>query len=190
MKMLGRIVLTVVLVAVIAFIAALVYTLTNGFSSDVKSFMLIRDGEYILSDVSGVTICEGETFDVYHYDDDEKISAKIVPIEIEGDYNFTIDGYEYSWNADVVRYVKDFSSYFAIAIDQDKNTVSISGPLKSALEKYAASLGGTLGGMQPLPSSDLFRIEISSDGSTIGLGCNMTSRVAGICLSQSILSFE
>lgn len=190
MKKVGKIILAIVIAVIIAVVSALVYTLTNGFTSDVKNFMLIRDGEYILADTQGVSIHGGETFEVYHYDEDDDISVKIIPLEIENDFMFTLSGYDYSWNSDVVRYSEDFTNFFTVEIDQDKNTVNISGRLQTILQKYAETLNGTLESMQGLPASDMFRLSVTTDKSTLSLDFRILANVESISLSEGELSFS
>ena len=190
-KGIGKGILIAVIVIASAFVAALIYTLTDGFKSDVKKFMLIEDGgKYILSDESGATIYDSATLEVHHYDGDADISAKIVPVKVSEDYRFTVSGYEYSWNNDVVRAKADFTKYFSVRIDQTKNTVTVSGRLQKALTAYAEALGGTLDSMQGVPPSDMFNLEVSSGGSAIRYGFNILVKIEKITFSENGLKFE
>ena len=187
MKKVGKIILVIVIAVIIAVVSALVYTLTNGFTSDAKRFMLIRDGEYILADAQGVSIYGGETFEVYHYDDDDDISVNIIPLEVENDFMFTLSGYDYSWNNDVVRYSEDFTQYFTIEIDQEENTIKLLGRMQTVLQNYANPLNGTLERMQGLPASDMFRLSVTTDKSTLSLDFRILAPVESITFSDNLL---
>lgn len=181
MKKFKNFLIIFIVVIVFGVIVAGVYGLTGGFTTtDVKSFALVRDGKYILSDAKGVLLRNEETFTVKAYGKDKDISASITPIELEEDYYFYVDEYEYSWNEDIVKSEEDLSQYFDIQIDQDKNTVTVRGSTGDVLKAFA---GEQTLEMPSLPSADMFRLAITCGDSTMNLNCSIMSAVTGVYLS-------
>lgn len=181
-----------ILVALIlSFAAALIFSLTNGFTSDIKSFAVMRGENYILNDTSGILLVEEETFTIKHYSGDSDISAKIYPMNLSEDYRFEVDGHEYSWNKDVIPRVKDFSDYVDITVNQKDNTVKIVGKPSTFLQRYAekGANGKTTKLLDTLPDEDMFRLEITSGGATITLKCRLAAQATGIVFSDSGIYF-
>lgn len=168
MKKLIKTILTLALILIIAVVAAVVYSTTNGFKDEAKTFSIERDEKYILSDQSNIKIYGEETFKIKHYGDDERISAKITPIAIENDYSFSVSHIEYSWNA-IAESKPNWTKYFTVELDQTANTVRIAGTQSSVLTAYAAHEGGELTAMDSMVYSNMYRLDITTGGSTIGL---------------------
>ena len=173
MKKIGRPLIGLIAFVLIVAIAVALYVGTNGFQSGLKSFALMRDGSYVYNDTTAYKVYAGDVFAVKHYDKDkDDISVKIVPVKTKEDFRFYVDGLEYSWNSNIVPYYTDFTSYFGISVDQGANTVAIKNATLSALKEFArAKLGssGEVSFVTALPKEDMFRVEITSDDSTMVL---------------------
>lgn len=181
-----------VIVLLLSFVAAIIAQCTNGFTSSPKSFAVIYNGKYILNDKSGLSVSEGDTFEVKHYGDDARIDVTITPLKLNEDYIFEIAGREYSWNNDVMR-SKNISKYtsVAVAIDQDKNTIRLVGGFRAILQAFATGEGvdGEVKILNVLPQTDMFQMDIKSGDSAIRLGCQLYSNITGIAIDNSSIIF-
>lgn len=168
--------------------ATFLYRLTNGFKSGVKSFYLSRNGEKILNDQDGICVYAGDVFSVVHYGDDEQFNVKIQPLEVNGDWYFTVNGnYDYSWNNDVVPNVSDFTRYFNVQLSQEDNAFCVNNALLTALKLWLDTDNVVI--TDPSPSTDLFRMDITSGDSTIILKGKFVSYATGISLQGNGLTF-
>ena len=167
-----------IIVCAFAGIAAGIYFVTHGLKDDVKvkPFVVIRNEEYILSDVKGLSFSEKETLFVKHIAGDDEISVQFTPIELEEDYQFEVDGKKYSWNLDIVRHSAAFITGFTLIVDQELNCVTVEGGLLSAIESYAQQSGLTEKVfLDNIPQTDMFRLDITTAGSTISLDFRYTA---------------
>lgn len=186
-----KVLVGIAFIIVCAFVSAIIYNLTNGYTEKIKPFYIERENGYkIYNDKGNVRIINREKFEVHHYGGkDKEISVSLRPIKVVGDYKFYLDGLEYSWNIDVVRYNQDFAPYFDVYVDQEKNTVEIRGNLNTALKYYAAEGGNELTGLEKMSYKDMFCLTITSGKSSIELDCCIVSDVLGLTLSQGSILF-
>lgn len=200
----SNIFITILLVIAFAFVAALGYNLLrkdgNG-SSKVKSFAVYqgdsKDG--IFNDKGGVIFYETETFHVQHFFGDEKIEASIEAIEVADDYAFTITRtiqdktvpLSYTWNSSIVGAGEGetIAELFELAIDQESDTVSITGTVSGVLTAYAANIGGT-STITRIPNADMFALKIKAGGGTITLGLRVMANAQAVALSQNHVIFR
>ena len=136
---------------------------------------------------AGIEINETETFVVEHLGEDMEIQAKISPAFVANDYNFTLNGLPYSWNADIVEYKYDIGQHMSIEIDQEKNTVTVNGTLGKALQGYALYDAGDINAlsMHSTVTADMFCLEISSGGKTMRLNCTFYANPVNIKISEN-----
>ena len=196
---------TILLVIVIAFVAALGYSLLqqDGCSSDLKmkSFAIYQGDskEGIFNDKGGIIFYETETFHVQHFFGDEKIEASLEAIEIAEDYSFTITRtiqdknvpLAYSWNNSIVASGEgeNLVELFELTVDQETNTVSLAGTLSGVLSQYAANIGGT-STITRIPDADMFALKIKAGGGTMTLGLRVMSNAQAVALSQNHVIFR
>ena len=191
MKKIGRPLIGLIAFILIIAIVVALYVGTNGFQSGLKSFALMRDGSYVYNDTKAYKVYAGDVFTVKHYDKDkDDISVKIVPVKTKEDFRFYVDGLEYSWNSNIVPYYTDFTPYFGVSVDQAVDTVTIKNATLSALKEFArAKLGssGEVSFVTTLPQEDMFRVEITSDESTMVLSGWIYSKITEIKLVDETL---
>lgn len=136
---------------------------------------------------TGVEIYGTETFTVKQDGDDEVITAKLVPIAMTENYHFKVNNLGYSWNSEIVGFEADLSPYFTIEVNQDENTVAVSGSTLKALEGYAKSENG-VASLPGIPSGDMYRLEITSGDETFSCYCSFRSEVEDLTLSKNHIS--
>lgn len=191
MKKVGRPLMGLIAFLLIAAIGVALFVGTNGFQSGLKSFALMRDGSYIYNDTTAYKVYAGDVFTVKHYDKDkDDISVKIVPVKTSQDFRFYVDGLEYSWNSNIVPYYTDFTPYFGVSVDQTANTITFKNATQNALKEFAkAKLGssGEVSFVKSLPSEDMFKVEITSNDSTIALSGWIYSKPTELKLADETL---
>ncbi len=176
-------------VAILCGAVAFLFNLTNGFSRPVSRFGVALNDEYIMSDVDGRTISQGSTMKVQHYGSDFNISVSVIPVKVDGDYTFWLNEQEYSWNRHIVGSGEDFANYMPIYINQDANTVAISGNLLTALREYGKVGGQTVSRTSAHPTSDMFKLVISSGGSSISIGMHIEYIPSAVAVSANNIIF-
>lgn len=174
-----------ILVALIlSFAAALMYSLTNGFTAVPKAFSLTYNEKRILNNTVEMTLHTGDVFSVKHYGKDDRINATLEPLYIDGDYTFFVGEEEYSWNKDVLKSQIEVSNEF-FSVRQEENEVCVVGTVYAYLQEFAAeeNLEGEVQIVAPLPAKDMFEISIKTSDSTIRLCCRIYALVESIELS-------
>ena len=174
--------------AVVAF--ALIFSLSNGFTQKVNTFMLVDGNNYILSNEYNMRWTEQKTFTVHHFDDDTKITAKIEPLYIANDFVFTMNGQDYRWNKDIVGKSVDISRYIEAVVNNTANTVTVIGTVSVALEEFAESSGATLEYVGVIPQEDMLRLTVYSGGSAISVEFSVSATVQGITLDKNSHYFK
>ena len=174
--------------AVAAF--ALIFSLSNGFTQKVNTFMLVDGNNYILSNEYNMRWTEQKTFTVHHFKDDTKITAKIEPLLLANDFTFTMNGKEYRWNKDIVRADVDISRYIEAVVNNTANTVTVIGTVSSALEEFATASGATLENVGIIPQEDMLRLIVASGGSTISVEFSVSANVQSIKLDKYEYKFD
>jgi hypothetical protein len=174
--------------AVAAF--ALIFSLSNGFTQKVNTFMLVDGNNYILSNEYNMRWTEQKTFTVHHFKDDTKITAKIEPLLLANDFTFTMNGKEYRWNKDIVRADVDISRYIEAVVNNTANTVTVIGTVSAALEEFATASGATLDNVGIIPQEDMLRLIVASGGSTISVEFSVAATVQSIKLDKYEYKFD
>ena len=116
----------IILVLIVVGIVGLVYSLTNGFNEEFKTFLVEHDGERILaSDSETYLECDKEhTFDVRYIFDDPNGEAREYGVKViantDVDFDFTVDDKQYTWKA-----MGDISSAFGLVKHESSFTLTI-----------------------------------------------------------------
>ncbi|MBE5751032.1 MAG: hypothetical protein E7357_01320 [Clostridiales bacterium] len=191
-----------VIVVVLVFIAALagigvtIYKLFGNVQEETKKgettgFVVDYQDKTLEESAGGVVFTETETFSIRQSGADSAISAKIYAKKLPEDYEwkFAKEGQEtpdtYRWNTDFVG--EDFTEYFDVAIDQDENTVTVTGTVKELLTSYAARRDATLEPMSALPNEDMFVLEIMAGNHSMAIGFHVYAPIYSLALEK--LSF-
>ena len=174
--------------AVAAF--ALIFSLSNGFTQKVNTFMLVDGNNYILSNEYNMRWTEQKTFTVHHFKDDTKITATVEPLLLANDFTFTMNGKEYRWNKDIVRADVDISRYIEAVVNNTANTVTVIGTVSAALEEFATASGATLENVGIIPQEDMLRLIVASGGSTISVEFSVAANVQSIKLDKYEYKFD
>lgn len=165
----------VVLVGVIS-------NITDGFtSSNKRNFGVVVDGTEYREDAQGLEFSQGETLQIKHYDGDEKIKLKVTAVAVPLDWDFKVGSSLYSWNHDVVRKGADLTGFFDFKIDQETNTITVSGTVSGMLNKFFS--GSEIALPNKLPSANMLCLEIKS-GDTLKLYGNLYAEVSGVTLND------
>lgn len=166
---------------------ALLFSFISWFlNGGLNTFSVGYDDTIFTKDTENVSIIESGTFTVHYKDEDTNdIKAKLIAVELYEDFYFQADGITYSWNANVVRSkIQNFTDFVEITIDQEKNTVTVTGSLLSALQKAGNTEDIVL--LSTLPNEDMFRLSIESGDTVIEIGCRIQSSVLGIIMRDNL----
>lgn len=174
---------------------------TDGTETIGAPFVVYQDENetpYSTEISNGVVIEETATFTVKHSVDDAEITVKATPIRLQNDYTFYCynskgQGYAYSWNKEIIGARQDeidICQYFDIDIDQESNTIKVTGTTANALGGFAKSefANGTYK-LPVMPTQDMFCLAITTGGKTMKLNCSFKSKATGINLSQGQVYF-
>lgn len=177
---------TLAIFLVFVVLVGVISNITDAFtSSNDKSFGVIVGEEEYRVDTAELSVTQGETLKIKHYDGDEKIKLKVTAVAVARDWYFEVGGLLYSWNQNVVRKGVDLTQFFDIKIDQEANTITVNGTMSGMLTKFYN--GSEIAFPNVLPSADMLQFEIKS-GDTIKLYCNVGAKVTGITLSNDHLN--
>ena len=195
----AKIIEIVVVLAVIAALAGIgiaIYKLVGNVQEETKKgettgFVVEYQDQTLEASAGGAVFTNTETFSVVQSGSDLEIFAKIYAKKLPEDYEWQVakDGQEtpdtYRWNSDFVG--EDFTEYFDVAVNQDANTVTVTGTVKELLTSYAARRDATLESMAALPNVDMFVLEITAGDHSMSIGFRVYAPVYSITLPQ--LSF-
>ena len=182
MKKVGRKIIALLLTVMTLFIC-----LFSSACSSVSKFAIVYNGNYIYSDASGIKIRDSATFMIKPYGGDDYIEVKAQAIKIDKEYNFGINQYSsYGWNYLIGVAKVNVGNYLDITIDQDANTVTINNTTADAIVSYAnyAYTKPTVS-INPMPTVDMFRIDIYVGEAKMSLKCSILHNVQGIELKPS-----
>lgn len=176
---------TLAIFLVFVVLVGVISNITDAFtSSNEKSFGVIVGEEEYRVDTAELSVTQGETLKIKHYDGDEKIKLKVTAVAVPRDWCFMVgsaDGRQgYYWNQQVVRKGADLTQFFDIKIDQEANTITVNGSISDMLTKYYN--GSEIAIVQKMPTASMLCFEIKS-GDTLKLYCNVYATVSGVMLS-------
>jgi len=138
MKTFAKVIAYVLIVALLCGIVGLVYTYTNGFNEDFKTFYVEYGDEKILTEESNKSFAAGKvhTFKVKYTFDNGKsetkdYSVKVIP-NVTRDFDFTVDGERYIYSK-----VSDLTGGFTLEKDETSFTLTLTDDL--TLQKVLSS---------------------------------------------------
>ena len=197
-----EIVVVLVVIAALAGIGVAIYKLVGNVQEETKKgettgFVVEYQDKTLETSAGGVVFTNTETFSVVQSGADSEIFVKIYAKKLPQDYEFyltsTVEGVQetntYRWNSDFIVAREDLTEYFDVAVDQDKNTVTVTGTVKELLTSYAArsTRKATLEPMNALPNVDMFVLEITAGEHSMEIGFHVYAPVYSLTLPE--LSF-
>lgn len=178
----------VALVILLIVVVGLLFTLTNGFSSKVKTFAVKRNGEeLILNDKQGLQFEEEEKFEIINLKADSRtFSFKVYAYgDEESDFELTYGNERgYSWKEFAEEEQRDFTACFDIEITGNILTLRHEG-FSNALAKYDSLM--TL--PDSFPVGDRFVLEILCGEDKISIGFSLIEKVTDIKMEPGVLVF-
>lgn len=182
-------VLILILLVVVAIGA--ISKLTNGFSSDIKNFVIKRNGETIYNDVSGLEMRGTEKYSV------ERLGGSVADYEVkiyaygteETDFTFRKgeeDGYSWLKNVVNVKGGTDFTEYFSVKKTDEGFTVTYTS-LQEIVDAWSKETKITI--PDERPKGDNFVLTVTSGNSVINLKFSISRRVREIVLNTNNIVF-
>lgn len=162
----------------------------------VGDFAVVRDGTYIFSDMNGMKVRDSLTLSVKMYGGDDNIEVSLTPLKLDKDYQFKIGGRSFRWNKNIISGGVELGKYADISIDQEANTVTINSTVGEILTNFAKAKYATddvdvnPSIAYPLPTSDMFRLDIMVGDSKMSFGCSLLSSAQNIVLSDESIQVK
>lgn len=136
-KTAGKVITYILLLLVAVALAGVIFRLTDGFTSDFKTFYITVNGEEIMTSAGGYKLTPNEPLRVgvryvFNQSDGEAsgYTVKVVPRAVEGkDFDFTLNGEVYSFQAE-----SDLTEGFAIEREADRFTIAPKGNTEDILK--------------------------------------------------------
>ena len=181
-------VLIVAVIVLLVFVAGLLFSVTNGFSSGIKTFALKRNGkELIVNDTYGMKFSSEEKFEIVNLTNKAReFSVKVYAYGTEeSDFEYTYGQEEgYTWKDFSEEEQRDFTACFDFEFTENALTFRHEG-FKKTVEKYDPLI------VLPssVPKGDRFVLEISCGEDKISLGFYLYAAVTGVTLSPEELVF-
>lgn len=188
-KTFGIIVYVIVVLAVVA-VVGLVYRLTNGFKTDVKTFYVTVDKTFITDSYGGYVVTEnkplkGTVRNLSTNSESKGYTLKVVPNKVEGkDFAFTVDGETHTFQAE-----ENLSAGFEITADGDKfSLVSKDSCVTDILKQI---YGDSVSDCNDKAYKDMFTLLVTSkDGKNeIKLNFSVSGKVTGVTLDKEVVLF-
>lgn len=188
-KTFGIIVYVLVVLAVVA-VVGLVYRLTNGFKTDVKTFYVTVDKTIITDSSGGYVVTENKplkgTVRNLSTDTEQKgYSLKVVPNKLDGkDFAFTVNGETHTFQTE-----ENLTAGFEITADGDKFSIVSKG--NGVTEVLKQIYGDTVSDCDDKSYKDMFTLLITSkDGKNeIKLNFSVSGKVTGVTLDKEVILF-
>ena len=186
---LGVIVYVLIVLAVIA-VVGLVFQLTNGFKTDVKTFYVTVDKTIITDSFGGYVVTEnkplkGTVRNLSTNSESKGYTLKVVPNKVEGkDFAFTVDGETHTFQAE-----ENFTAGFEITADGDKFSLFSKGSCVTDILKQI--YGDSVSDCNDNSYKDMFTLLVTSkDGkSEIRLNFSVSGKVMGVTLDKEVVLF-
>lgn len=186
---LGVIVYVLVVLAVIA-VVGLVFQLTNGFKTDVKTFYVTVDKTIITDSFGGYVVTEskplkGTVRNLSTNSESKGYTLKVVPNKIDGkDFAFTVDGKTHTFQAE-----ENLTAGFEITADGDKFSIVPKGGCVTGILKQI--YGDTVSDSNDNSYKDMFTLLVTSkDGKNeIKLNFSVSGKVTGVTLDKEVVLF-
>lgn len=181
--------LLVAVVLLFVFVVGLLFRATNGFSSDVKTFALKRNGkETILNDKSGLSFAETEQFEIVNVSTTSRtFSVKIYACG-GTDFEYTYGAEDgYSWKEFAEAEQRDFTSCFDVVLLENRITIKRT-DLDGILFRYDSQMRLSEG--KSIPAGDMFELVVTCGEEKITLGFSVVyTAVEGIELNPETVVF-
>lgn len=169
----------VVLLLVLALIGGVMY-LTNGGKDDIKTFSVQIGERLIMRDESGITLASGETISVNSSSD---YTVSVYAYAEQCDFSFLYGEERMKWSDCTT---KDFlnAADSGLSMKQNGNSFVLS---FESLQKIISSVHDVV--FLQSVSGDIFRMSITSAGSTIDIyfGIGKISAVTGVALETDLI---
>lgn len=186
---LGVVVYVLVVLAIVA-VVGLVYRLTNGFKTDVKTFYVTVDKTIITDASSGYVVTEnkplkGVVRNLSTDSENKGYTLKVVPNKLDGkDFAFTVDGETHTFQAE-----ENLTSGFEITADGDKFSLVSKGACVTDILKQI--YGDSVSDCNDKTYKDMFTLLVTSkDGKNeIKLNFSVSGKVTGVTLDKEVVLF-
>ena len=186
---LGVIVYVLVVLAVIA-VVGLVFQLSNGFKTDVKTFYVTVDKTIITDSFGGYVVTEsrplkGTVRNLSANSESKGYTLKIVPNKLDGkDFAFTVDGKTHTFQTE-----ENLTSGFDITADGDKFSLVSKGSCVTDILKLI--YGDSVSDCNDKTYKDMFTLLVTSkDGKNeIKLNFSVSGKVTGVSLDREVIMF-
>ena len=186
---LGVIVYVLIVLAVIA-VVGLVFQLTNGFKTDVKTFYVTVDKTIITDSFGGYVVTEskplkGTVRNLSTNTGSKGYTLKVVPNKIDGkDFAFTVDGKTHTFQTE-----ENLTAGFDITADGDKFSIVPKGGCVTGILKQI--YGDTVSDCNDNSYKDMFTLLVTSkDGKNeIKLNFSVSGKVTGVSLDKEVIIF-
>ena len=188
-KTFGIVVYVLVVLAIVA-VVGLVYRLTNGFKTDVKTFYVTVDKTIITDSSGGYVVTEskplkGTVRNLSTNSESKGYTLGVVPNKVDGkDFAFTVDGEMHTFHAE-----ENLTSGFEITADGDKFSIVPKG--NSVSEVLKQIYGDSVSDCDDKTYKDMFTLLVTSkDGkSEIRLNFSVSGKVTGVTLDKEVVLF-
>ncbi len=186
---LGVIVYVLIALAVVA-VVRLIFQLTNGFTTDVKTFYVTVDKTIVTDASGGYVITEtkplsGVVRNLSTDSNNKGYSLKVVPNKVDGkDFAFSVDGQTHTFQAE-----ENLNAGFNITTDGDKFSITPKGSGVTDILKQI--YGDTVTSCDDKSYKDMFTLLVTSkDGkSVVKLNFSVSGKVTGVTLSETTIIF-
>ena len=186
---LGVIVYVLVVLAVIA-VVGLIFQLTNGFKTDVKTFYVTVDKTIITDSFGGYVVTEskplkGTVRNLSTNSESKGYTLKVIPNKVDGkDFVFAVDGKTHTFQAE-----ENLTSGFEITADGDKFSIVSKGSCVTDILKQI--YGDTVSDCNDNSYKDMFTLLVTSkDGKNeIKLNFSVSGKVTGVSLDKEVVLF-
>lgn len=188
-KALGIIVYVFIALVVVA-VVGLIFQLTNGFKTDLKTFYVTVDKTIITDSSGGYVVTEnkplkGVVRNLSTDSENKGYTLKVVPNKLDGkDFAFTVDGKTHTFQTE-----ENLTSGFEITADGDKfSLVSKGGCVTDILKQI---YGDSVSDCNDKTYKDMFTLLVTSkDGKNeIKLNFSVSGKVTGVTLDKEAIMF-
>ena len=188
-KTFGIVVYVLVVLAIVA-VVGLVYRLTNGFKTDVKTFYVTVDKTIITDSSGGYVVTEskplkGTVRNLSTNSESKGYTLGVVPNKVDGkDFAFMVDGEMHTFQAE-----ENLTAGFEITADGDKFSIVPKG--NSVSEVLKQIYGDSVSDCDDKTYKDMFTLLVTSkDGkSEIRLNFSVSGKVTGVTLDKEVVLF-
>ena len=188
-KTFGIVVYVLVVLAIVA-VVGLIYRLTNGFKTDVKTFYVTVDKTIITDSSGGYVVTEskplkGTVRNLSTNSESKGYTLKVVPNKVDGkDFAFIVDGKTHTYQAE-----ENLTAGFEITADGDKFSIVPKG--NSVSEVLKQIYGDSVSDCDDKTYKDMFTLLVTSkDGkSKIRLNFSVSGKVTGVTLDKELVLF-